>query len=278
MDQVDEGDSPARFTTRSVDGTPIAVWTQGEGPPLVLVHGSVFDHTVFAPLVAHLKDSRTTFAMNRRGFRPSGDAVSYSVEQDFEDVAAVVAEVADRTGQPVSVFGHSYGASCAMGGAARSDKVHRLVVYEPSLGMPPAPGLLKRMETALAIGRNDEVLRSFFEVFDVTEEEFTAFRQGAQWANCLSAAPTLVRETREEAAWVYRPGAMGSITAPTLMLIGTETLSGLLKSSLLALAELRTVEVHVLKGHGHGAIDADPAMLAEVIRCFLAAPGQNQKR
>lgn len=29
-----------RFDVRSADGTSIAVWTEGEGPALVLVHGS----------------------------------------------------------------------------------------------------------------------------------------------------------------------------------------------------------------------------------------------
>jgi pimeloyl-ACP methyl ester carboxylesterase len=40
-----------RWDVTSGDGGSIAVWVEGEGPPLVLVHGSVSDHNVFAPLV-----------------------------------------------------------------------------------------------------------------------------------------------------------------------------------------------------------------------------------
>ena len=41
-----------RWDVKSGDGGSIAVWVEGEGLPLVLVHGLVSDHTVFAPLVA----------------------------------------------------------------------------------------------------------------------------------------------------------------------------------------------------------------------------------
>ena len=63
-----------RFGVRSADGTPLAVWTDGHGPPLVLGHGSMCDHTAFDPLAAELRDTMTTYSMDRRGFGASGDA------------------------------------------------------------------------------------------------------------------------------------------------------------------------------------------------------------
>lgn len=33
--------------TSSRDGTAIGVWTSGDGPPLVLVHGTTTDHTTW---------------------------------------------------------------------------------------------------------------------------------------------------------------------------------------------------------------------------------------
>jgi pimeloyl-ACP methyl ester carboxylesterase len=96
-----------RFGVRSADGTRLAVWVEGEGPPLVLVHGSMCDHTASDPLVAELRDTMTTFAMDRRGFGASGDAAGYALEREFEDVATVVEAVAVRTGGPVALWGHS---------------------------------------------------------------------------------------------------------------------------------------------------------------------------
>jgi pimeloyl-ACP methyl ester carboxylesterase len=100
-----------RFDIQSGDGTSLAVWVDGHGPPLVLVHGSIQDHTISAPLVDELRDGVTTFSMDRRGFGASGDTAGYSIEREFEDVAAVVDAVAARTGGPVALWGHSYGAN-----------------------------------------------------------------------------------------------------------------------------------------------------------------------
>ena len=117
MNQTIPGvDNASRFDVRSADGTSLAVWVEGDGPALVLVHGSIADHTTFDPFVDVLRGDLTTFAMDRRGFGASGDAPRYSIERDFEDVAAVVDAVAARTGGPVALWGHSYGANCAMGG------------------------------------------------------------------------------------------------------------------------------------------------------------------
>ena len=100
-----------RFDVCSADGTSIAVWVEGEGPALVLVHGSIADHTTFEPFVAVLRESWTTYSMDRRGFGASGDSADWSIERDFEDVAVVIDAVATRTRGPVSVWGHSYGAN-----------------------------------------------------------------------------------------------------------------------------------------------------------------------
>jgi alpha-beta hydrolase superfamily lysophospholipase len=114
------------------------------------VHGSLQDHTVSAALVAELRADFTTMAMDRCGFGASGDRAPYSLDAEFADVAAVVDAVADRTGRPVALWGHSFGASCAMGGAALSARVGHLVLYEPSLGFRYPPSWIDRAEEALA--------------------------------------------------------------------------------------------------------------------------------
>lgn len=139
-----------RFDVQSADGTPIAVWVEGEGPPLVLVHGSMQNHTISAALVEELRTGITTSAVDRRGFGASGDAPVYAIEREFEDIAAVVDAVAARIGSPVALWGHSYGASCAIGGAALTGNVSHLLLYEPSLGLTYPVGWIDSVEKALA--------------------------------------------------------------------------------------------------------------------------------
>ena len=260
-----------RFGVRSADGTPLAVWVEGQGPPLVLVHGSMCDHTASDPLVAELRNTMTTLAMDRRGFGASGDAAGYALEREFEDVAAVAEAVATRTGGPVALWGHSYGAGCAMGGAALTGAVHHLVLYEPGLGIPYPAGSIEEVEAALAAGDAETALLLVLAgIVGMTDEEIASLRSGPRWPTMLASAPTVPRECRAEDGWTYRPGAFDGLSAPTLLLAGTETHPVLRQATDRALAAIPGARVQVLEGHAHLAHRSDPAMVAAVIRGFVS--------
>ena len=247
------------------------MWVEGDGPALVLVHGSIADHTTFDPFVAVLRDHLTTCSMDRRGFGASGDAPGYAIERDFEDVAAVVDAVAARTGGPVALWGHSYGANCAMGGAALTGAVHHLVLYEPSLGLRYPPGAIEGIEAALAAGdREGAIVAVLADVLELTDDEIDAMRSSPLWPVRLAATPTVPRECRAEDTWVYRAGQFDGITAPTLLLSGSDSLPGITEATDRAAAAIPGARVHVLEGHAHFAHKTDPAMVTAVIRQFLA--------
>jgi pimeloyl-ACP methyl ester carboxylesterase len=90
----------------SLDGTEIAYWTSGVGPPIVLVHGAPADHTRWRPLLPYLEQRVMVHALDRRGRGASGDAPEYRLEREYEDVAAVVDAVAAASGEQVDVYGH----------------------------------------------------------------------------------------------------------------------------------------------------------------------------
>lgn len=221
------------------------------------MHGSVSDHTTLAPFVAELAGDLATFLMDRRGFGASGDAPGYAIERDFEDVAAVVDAVAARTGGPVALFGHSYGANCAMGAAALTSNVHHLVLYEPSLGLSYPPGSIEAVESVVAAGDLDRaVVTMFVDILEMSEEQIDAMRAGTTppWATRIAAAHTLPRECRVEESWEYRPGQFDAVAAPTLLLAGSETPAD-----------------RVLDGHAHMAHKTDPAMVAAIVRQFISS-------
>jgi pimeloyl-ACP methyl ester carboxylesterase len=259
-----------RLDVRSADGTPLAVRVDGDGPPLVLVHGSMCDHTAFDPLVAELRGAMATYALDRRGFGASGDAAGYAIEREFEDVAAVVRAVAAAAGGPVALWGHSYGAGCAMGGAALTGDVHRLVLYEPGLGIPYPAGSIEEVEAALAAGEMETALRLVLVgIVGVTEAEMDGMRSGPRWPTMLASVPTVPRECRAEDGWRYRAGAFDGIVAPTLLLAGSESPPVLRRATDLAAAAIPGARVRMLEGHAHLAIRTDPAMVAAVIRQFV---------
>lgn len=273
MDSHEATGRAGSFDVQSTDGTTIRVWVQGEGPPIVLVHGSLRDHTIFDPLVTHLQPAMTTYAIDRRGFGASGDRDGYAIEREFEDVARVVDAVAVR-GAPVALWGHSYGAGCAMGAAALTRNVSRMILYEPGLGIAYPTGWLEAHEEALAAGDAERVIRAvLIDILEMTEDDVEARRASPQWPSYLNAAATVLREARAEHTWVYRPGALDRIVAPTLVLVGTETSPALMRSTLRAVAAIPGARAHVLGDQGHLACITDPAMITTIITQFVGIDG-----
>lgn len=265
-----------QFQVSSRDGTSIAVWVDGDGPPLVLVHGSLCDHTRFDPLVAELRHSMTTFAIDRRGFGASADAGGYAIEREFEDVAAAVDAVAERGIGQVAVWGHSYGAGCAMGAAALTRNVRQLILYEPGLGLAYPSGSIRAIEEALAAGDREAAIFIALGALALTQNERDSMRASPLWPVRLASAPNLPRECSTEETWTYRPGQFDAVTARTLMLTGSETPPEVRDLAHRAAAAIPNTEMRVLEGHGHFAFQDDPAMVAAIILEFTtpANPGQ----
>ncbi len=262
-----------RFDVISEDGTPIAVWGAGRGAPLVMVHGALSDHTRFDALVAALRPHVAVFSMDRRGRGASGDAAEYSIEREFEDVAAVVDAVHDRTGQAVAVWGHSYGADCAMGGAARSGNVGRLVLYEPGLGFRYPAGSVEAVEAAVAAGDREAAMLAVLErVVEATPDEVEAIRSSPAWPARLATMPTAPRELRAERDWVYEPSQFGAVGAPTLVLAGADSPPAQRAATRQAAEAIPGARIQVLDGHGHFAFQTEPELVAGIIREFLSSP------
>lgn len=266
-----KGATTARFDVRSADGTTIAVWVEGDGPALVMVHGSLQDHTASAALVGELQAGLTVYAMDRRGFGASGDHEEYFIEREFEDVAGVLDAVAARTGGPVALWGHSYGASCAMGAANLSAHVGRLLLYEPSLGLSYPSGWIATCETLLAKGDLEGatvlLLRDLLE-FD--DDQIDAMRAGPEWPGRIAVAHTMAREARAEESWVYRPGQFDQIIAPTLLISGSNSTAEIRLATDAAAAAIPGARIHLLYGHAHIAHRTHPALVAEIVQDFIA--------
>ena len=142
----------------SADGTTIACWRSGEGPPLVLVHGTAADHNRWMPVLPAFEERFAVCAVDRRGRGGSGDAEGYAIEREFGDVAAVVGFL----GEPVNLLGHSYGALVALEAALLTEKVRSLVLYDPGIEVAGeevyAPEVIERLEALLETGDRDGVV------------------------------------------------------------------------------------------------------------------------
>ncbi len=111
----------------SKDGTKIAYGRSGSGSPLVIVGGSLVDHSFYTPLASELARDFTVYVFDRRNRGESGDTLPYNLEREVEDIAAIL----DLIGEPVILYGHSAGSALILNVAASEVSVARLILADP---------------------------------------------------------------------------------------------------------------------------------------------------
>ncbi|MEX1019618.1 MAG: alpha/beta hydrolase [Litorilinea sp.] len=258
----------------SKDGTQIAYARSGSGPGLLLVHGTSADHTRWPTILPTLEKHFTVYAMDRRGRGGSGDTADYSIEREFEDVAGLVNTIHDATGEPVHLFGHSYGATCAAEAARLTSDIDRLILYEPP---PPgdqdlcSPETLAKLQSLLEAGDRDALVSSFLtEVAGLSAAELENARAAPTWQGRRAAAHTIIRETQaEQTLPPFDPARYRTITAPTLLLMGGASLPEFKKTTQQFHAALPNSRLVELPDQKHVAMNTAPNLFLRAIFDFL---------
>ena len=269
---------PSRVV-RSSDGTPIAVFSAGSGPALVLVHGTTADHRTWRVLGPLLAPRHALHAIDRRGRGDSGDGAGpYSIGLELDDLAAVADALAADTGGPVDVLGHSLGGRIALGASLRSRSIRRVIAYESAPGAAPrAPGerdkLLEVLRADLARGENDALLARFMtEAVGMPPSDLAAFRADPIWARRSAAAPTIVRELdAADAAPEVSMDALAAVSVPVLQVAGSLSPSSFRAGAAALDARLADGRLAIIEGARHAAHHSHPAELLAGIEAFLAA-------
>ncbi len=70
---------------------------------------------------------------------------------------------------------------------------------------------------------------------------------------------------------MYRPGEFDAISAPTLMLAGSDSVPVVAEATTAAAAAIPDAEVLVLEGHAHFAHKTDPALVTDIVVQFIAS-------
>ena len=140
------------------------------------------------------------------------------------------------------------------------------------MGIPYPAGSIERIEAALARGDHDAAIATVLvDILEMTDDEIDVYRSSPLWPVRLAAAPTIARECRAEEAWVYQRNQFAAIAAPTLLLTGSDSVPVVTEATDLAAAAIPDAEIRVLDGHAHFAHRTDPAMIAEIVRQFIAS-------
>lgn len=254
----------------SKDGTTIGFWKSGSGPPLLLIHGTTADHRRWSGILPGLEQHFTVYAMDRRGRGESPDIHDYSISREAEDVSTVL----DFIGEPVFVLGHSYGAVCALEGALLTNKIRRLILYEPPIptGVPMYP---ENLPDEMQVLIDNDSLESALELFmrgvvRMPESELKKYRQLPMWEFRIKLAPTIPRELAIDRSYEFNPNRFSHYQVPVLLLLGGDSPDLFRRATAILDSTLANSTVVTLPGQQHIAMDTNPELfISEVLKFLL---------
>lgn len=203
----------------SADGTTIAYERQAghDGRPVVCLHGTGVTGRVWYNFVTHYAGDRPLVVPDRRGRRASGDADTWALEREVDDIVAVADAVADG---PVTLFGSSFGGLPALRAAERTP-VDQLVLYEPPLATAdeagPRSNLTAEIDRRVAAGDREGAVRLFFEAATGAEQ----IERWPIWPDCVDLAETVARECHAVEQFSLEGHA---VSTPTLLLRGRHSM------------------------------------------------------
>jgi pimeloyl-ACP methyl ester carboxylesterase len=256
-------------TVTSADGTRLAYWREGSGPPLLLVHGGVCDHFAWYFVAPLLAARFTVYTYDRRGRGASGDTPPYAAKREREDIAAMLRAI----GEPAHLLGHSAGGILALQAAERRADLLSLILYEPAFVVEgarerPGPEILQEMRRLLAAGDRAEVLRiSMRESVGMSQAEIAALQAGPGWTRLLAVADAIPNDWM---LWEERFDAKSAsaVRTRTLMLMGSESQPWLRRGTEAVLAALPDARMVMLPGQAHSAMITAPELFARAVIDF----------
>lgn len=136
---------PPGLRRAEFDGTQLAYVEQGSGEPVVFVHGSICDLTIWEPQVAAIGGKYRAIAYSRRYAWPNEDLPSGAEDMMQPHVNDLLAFLRAVDAYPAHLVGNSWGAFICLRAAMQEPAaVRSLVLEEPPLvplitGAPPSP-------------------------------------------------------------------------------------------------------------------------------------------
>lgn len=253
---------------KTSDGATLACWRAGEGPPILLVHGGGIDHRCFDPVVELLAARYTVVTYNRRGFHPSTDSGSYSLEREVDDLVELLPFAGG--GAPVAVFGYSYGGLIALQAiTTRAAPLRAVIAYEPPLGVP---GMIPKSAEIVALvdeGRYEEAMRLFIaSTFYLHDKVIARMAQHPLWHDFVGFSAHLRRENVEVTESTLE-AAIGPVPPTRILVAETGGNPAFHEVAARATRAIPGADIATVAGVPHFAVSSAPEAFVARIFDFL---------
>lgn len=231
----------------------------GDGPPIVLVHGTMDRGSSFGRMARMLK-GRKVIRYDRRGYAHSlalGPPTGF--DDQVDDLLDVIGD------EPAVVFGHSYGGTVALGTAARApDRVVGVVAFEcPLPWMPWWPTDSAGAKAARTTATPEDAAEAFM-IRMVGERRWQRLPPSTRHAR-RAEGPTLVAELSHLRAPNPAPFDLDDVTVPVVAAYGTRGAEHHRHSMVEVADHIPGAQLVEVADSGHGVHLTHPAKAVELI-------------
>jgi len=253
----------------SKDGTSIAFDELGEGPPVILVGGSLSFRSFSwnTKLAEALSGAFTVINYDRRGRGDSGDTKPYAVQREVDDLAALI----KHTGGSASVFGLSSGGTLALEAAASGLPIAKLAVYEPPFfddpKHRPPTDYEAQLDRMISQGRRSDAVKLFMKVVGVPGFVIAIMRLFPFWRKFKAVAHTLPYDAAITGDFSLPIERLASVTTPTLAMWGEKSPQAFGAAAQAVVRAIPNARSRSLARQSHGP---KPAVLAPALKEFFA--------
>jgi pimeloyl-ACP methyl ester carboxylesterase len=254
-------------TVTSKDRTTIAFERSGQGPALIIVGGSLADHQFYKPLAEELSKHFTVDNFDRRGRGQSGDAGTYTVEREIEDVAVLI----DDAKEPVYLYGHSAGSALALRAAAAGLNITKLVLADPPFTPHGENGEVAKAQHAEEAARIQELnnkgdykssVKFFLSGYGLSDEDLEGILQSPGGESMIDCARALPYDYAMLGDGLVPTELAANVKVPTLILV-----AGAMPETAQALVSaIPNARYQAMENSAH---ETPPADIAEKITAFL---------
>ncbi|MEX2194552.1 MAG: alpha/beta hydrolase [Thermoleophilaceae bacterium] len=282
--------------TAAVEGTSLAYREQGQGEPVVLVHGSASDLRIWEGQWPAIGAEHRAIAYSRRYARPNADIEPGADDQmlpHVEDLAGFLPAVGAA---PAHLVGHSWGGFiCLLTAIRHPEAVRSLVLLEPPvlslfLSKPPRPPellrlLARRPRTAVAIVRfGAGTIAPAEKAFnrDDDEEAMQTFARGVLGREIYEQLPEARKQRMRENVGSLKAQLTGAgfppltedevrgVEVPALLLTGDRSPAAFVRMSEHLERLLPHAEREEIPDSSHAMPEENPDAVNDAILGFLA--------
>jgi pimeloyl-ACP methyl ester carboxylesterase len=257
----------------SADGTRIAYDVEGSGPPVILIAGEM-QFRAFDPVTVEMAHDLaghgfTVVNYDRRGRGESPADAPITLAQTIDDLRALADELTEGADDAVALFGNSTAGAIALAAAAAALPVSRLVLFEVPLdeeGGTQSAAYLADVRDRIAAGQRAATIEYY--MADMPPEWVESAKRSPAWSMMLEIAPSLEPDA-ESLAWTQsapRADLWGDVTAPTLVLVGEQTLPIMTSAAASIVASKPNAQTRTIPAADHSW---EPRTMALAIAEFL---------